>query len=405
LAFLLFDPSRERNSPGIVVRSEFTIADSNNETTEGHVMKQSRQLIRTLGTACAAFAFMGYATAQQPAQPAFVEISGAQCATPPILHCPDAECPRGHLINPGPVVELKSRRTYFLDYPCDLKKGEKVTFVLSLHGGGSYANWQRHYFPLMDHKDKYRLVIATPSSPCRIWEPADDEYLQNIVNHVVQQVGKENINAFWLAGHSQGGATSQRLLRSDFFIKRADGFLSLSGGRIGGNPGRADFGPIGGGRAITPCPNAMGQIPAARPAGGAGAAAAAPPPPAPFAGDFSHIYSTGRREMDEKGFPETSDWAKKYGCGPRSQPREVVDTRAGYVYDGTRINELRPPWGLMPAPGKAQIAVYPNCKDGRIVADIARLDKGHTEGYEPAITEEIIKMLVAAPGGKIQKGV
>ena len=66
------------------------------------------------------------------------------------------------VINQGAVVEMKTRRTYFLDYPCDLKPGEKVTFILSLHGGGSYGNWQRHYFPIMDYKDKYRLVIATP---------------------------------------------------------------------------------------------------------------------------------------------------------------------------------------------------------------------------------------------------
>ena len=58
---------------------------------------------------------------------------------------------------------MKTRRTYFLDYPCDLRADEKVTFVLNLHGGGSYGNWTRHYFPLLDFKDKYRLVVATPT--------------------------------------------------------------------------------------------------------------------------------------------------------------------------------------------------------------------------------------------------
>jgi hypothetical protein len=67
---------------------------------------------------------------------------------------------------------MKTRRPYFLDYPCDLKSGEKVTLVLSLHGGGSYGNWQRHYFPIMDYKDKYRLVIATPNAPTRAWSAA-----------------------------------------------------------------------------------------------------------------------------------------------------------------------------------------------------------------------------------------
>jgi hypothetical protein len=32
-----------------------------------------------------------------------------------------------------------------------------------------------------------------------------------------------------------------------------------------------------------------------------------------------------------------------------------------------------------------------------VVADINRIDKGHTEGYEPHITEEMIKLMVAAP--------
>jgi hypothetical protein len=64
---------------------------------------------------------------------------------------------------------MKTRRTYFLDYPCDLKAGEKVTFILSLHGFGSYGNWQRHYFPILDYADKYRRVIATPNAPTHYW--------------------------------------------------------------------------------------------------------------------------------------------------------------------------------------------------------------------------------------------
>ena len=114
--------------------------------------------------------------------------------------------------------------------------------VLSLHGGGSYGNWQRHYFPILDYKDQYRLVIATPNSPTRVWTEADDGYLRNIVDSVVEQIGRRNIRAFWLAGHSQGGATSRRLVCTDFYRDKVDGFLSLSGGRVGGNPGRADFG-------------------------------------------------------------------------------------------------------------------------------------------------------------------
>ena len=75
-------------------------------------------------------------------------------------------------------MEPKTGRKFFLDFPCDLKRGEKVTFILSLHGAGSYGNWQRHYFPIMDYAKKYRLVIATPNTPTRVWSPMDDEYLR-----------------------------------------------------------------------------------------------------------------------------------------------------------------------------------------------------------------------------------
>src|SRR5947199_10717995 len=118
----------------------------------------------------------GFGAAQQPLQ-----FAGAPCVTPPAMKCPEADCSGDRIANQGSVVEMKTRRTYFLDYPCDLKKGEKVTFVLSLHGAGSNGNWQRHYFPIFDYKDQYRLVIATPNSPTRVWSDVDDEYLQNIV--------------------------------------------------------------------------------------------------------------------------------------------------------------------------------------------------------------------------------
>ena len=325
------------------------------------------------------------------------QFAGAPCVTPPALHCPDKDCASDRVINQGSVVEMKTRRTYFLDYPCDLKAGEKVTFILSLHGAGSYGNWQRHYFPILDFKDKYRLVIATPNSPTRTWSTADDEYLQNIVSSVVGQIGKENVKAFWLVGHSQGGLTSNRILRTDFFQQRVDGWLSLSGGRLGGNPGRA--GSFAARGSATPAPPAAG-------ASGRGAsdlasiaAALREPPP----GVFSFLYETGQREMDDKGIPEASEWAAKLQCRPRAKAEEIVDTKPGYVYDTTRQNPPNPAWGLLPAPGKARISVYPDCRDGLVVADAVRLDKGHTEGLEPAITEALVKLMLSAKGGKIQR--
>src|ERR1035441_496571 len=88
----------------------------------------------------------------------------------------------------------------------------------------------------MDYATKYRLVIATPNSPTQVWSANDDEYLRNIVNLIYDQLGKKNIKAFWLVGHSQGGMTSNRLVRTDFFKERVDGWLSFSGGRRGPPP-------------------------------------------------------------------------------------------------------------------------------------------------------------------------
>lgn len=326
--------------------------------------------------------------------------AGTTCTTAAYLHCPDNECSSSTVINQGNVVEMKTRRTYFLDYPCDLKKGEKVTFILSLHGAGSYGNWQRHYFPLLDYVGKHRLVVATPNSPTRVWSAADDEYLQNIVSFVIEQVGKENIKAFWLAGHSQGGMTSNRIVRTDFFKDKVDGWLSLSGGRLGGNPGRgATFAPATPPAATGAAPPTSGAAAGANPAMASAAAALRELP----ANDFSHIYTTGQREIDDKGVPEVSEWAKRFSCGPQRKGEEIVDTKAGYIYDTSRLNQLRPGWGLLPAPGKAQIYSYHDCKDGKVVADVVRIDKGHTEGLEPKVTEELIKLMLSAKGGKLQQ--
>ena len=361
-------------------------------------MSDLRQWTRLVAMAGAVAASIGYARAQEQQ---FVQIVGAPCAKPPVLHCPATDCTQDRMINQGPVVEMKTRRTYFLDYPCDLKPGEKVTFILSIHGAGSYGNWQRHYFPLLDYVDNYRLVVATPNSPTHVWSTADDEYLQNIVNFVVDQIGKQNIKAFWLVGHSQGGMTSNRLVRTDFFASRVDGWLSLSGGRLGPTP---------------PIPASF--FSAARPAGTAPAATAAgtPPPPSaaslaaamaplrdPPAADFSFIFETGQHELGDQPIPDLSPWAAKYGCGSRAHVTDITDTSAGYVYDPTRQNPGSDAWGHLPRPGTAEVLEYPNCKDGRVVADVIRLGKGHTEGLEPKVTEELVQLMLSAKGGKIQQ--
>jgi pimeloyl-ACP methyl ester carboxylesterase len=322
------------------------------------------------------------------AQP--LQIAGATCSAPPILHCPDANCPGEVVADGGPVVEAKTGRNYFLDYPCDLERGEPVTFILSLHGGGSYGNWQRHYFPLLDYVTRHRLVVATPFSPRRVWTAEDDTYLQNIVSAVIDDLGASNIKAFWLVGHSQGGATSTRLVCTDFFRTKVDGLLSLSGGRIGGAATRAaNAGPP----PINRSPSGPGV------AAGAGVPRAALTPPAPPSCDFSHIYTTGEHEI--AALPDASARAEMYECSAKVKRPDITDTKPGYVYDRTRQNPGTRQWGLLPRPGKAEVFAYPNCRDGRVVADVVRIDKGHTEGLEPHVTEGLISLMLSARGGKV----
>jgi len=344
------------------------------------------------GALAATFAF---------AKKAPLELGGVVCETPAAMHCPDTGCPGNVTSQTGAAVESKTGRNFFLDYPCDLKAGEKVTFILSLHGAGSIGNWHRHYFPLIDFKDKYRLVIATPTSsvvpnsnpPSHVWNAeGDDAYLQNIVDLVYAQAKQKNIKikAFWLVGHSQGGATSSRLIRTDFFKDKVDGFLSLSGGRIGGSPGRGDFSGLA---ARGPAPGAArGAGPAAGRAGGRGPAT----PPTLPSNNFSFIYETGEHEMDAKGLPETSTWAAQEGCGARVRKADVADSKPGYVYDGRNQNPGSDGWGRLPRPGTAEVFAYPGCKDGRLVYDVVRIGKGHTEGLEPHVTEELVKLMLSA---------
>jgi len=300
------------------------------------------------------------------------------------VHLLNAACTAGT----EQVTEPKTGRTFLLDYPCDLKAGEKVTFILSLHGGGSSGTWQRRYFPAFEQKERHRLVIAAPYSPTRRWTEQDDAYLQNVVTMVVDALGRTNVQAFWLAGHSQGGMTSRRIVCTDFFRSRVDGFLSLSGGRLGGAPERASEA----GR-----PRQANETDAA-------AAAAAPPAtaqPAEPSCEFSHIFAIGQHEI--VSLPATSAWAQKFGCGARVKREDVVDDTAGLVHDGSRQNPPSKSWGRLPRPGHAEVFVYPNCRDGKVVADVMRIDKGHTEGLEPRVTEDLVKLMLSARGGRIEQ--
>ena len=290
------------------------------------------------------------------------------------------------------AVDERTGRKYYLDFPDDLEAaGGELTFLLSIHGGGSAGAWQRGYFPAHELADSHRLVVAAPTAataePMRHWaKDADDEHLRNIVTDVFARFGLDRIRSFWLVGHSQGGMTSNRLLATDpFFADQVDGWLSLSGGRIGPAERAAQFGP----------PRTEEQQAQMREMMERRRMFEPPPPPT---ADFSFIYATGEHEI--ASLPETSPWAEKYGAAARVQLPDVVDTEPGQVHDSRWGERSTPSWGLLPRPGTARLFVFPEAKDGRVIADVVRLDKGHTEGLEPRITETLVRMMVEAPGGK-----
>ncbi|HZZ67284.1 MAG TPA: alpha/beta hydrolase [Phenylobacterium sp.] len=356
-------------------------------------MRRLRTFIRDIGLAVAGLlAFGAGAAMAQAAAPH--TLLGVDCNAPPLWHCPDTDCPSAQVTQQGPTVEMKTRRPFFLDCPKDYHPGEKVNVVLSLHGAGSYGNWQRNYFPAMDVKDKYRLVIVTPDSPTRVWSAADDEYLHNLVDLVVGTVGKENVDHFILAGHSQGGLTSNRIICTDYFKDKVDVRISLSGGRIGPTtPAGRGFGA--GTTPVYKTGEKQGPPPPPR--------AFPPPPPGPPGGacDYSFIFSNGEYESIPAA---TSPLADKFGCGAREQLPDIIDPKPGYVWDSSRQDPGTDGWGHYPKSGRALVYEFPHCKDGRVVADFVKLQKGHTEGYEPNVTEAIIALAVKAKGGKIAKG-
>lgn len=287
-------------------------------------------------------------------------------------------------------VDASGDRKYFVD-AADSDCGDLV-FVLNLHGGGSVGQWQRLYFPAHDFVDELGLVVATPSAatrePMSHWTAeADDEHLRSIVEAVDEKFG-DRIRSFWLAGHSQGGMTSSRLLRDPWWAARVDGWLSLSGGRIGQAPFVVDFGPPRTPEERERMAKFMGNRRAAMSGNGSTLHEA----------DFSFIFAVGEHEITS--LPETSPWAERYGAGPRQALDDVVDDAPGQVHDGRFEGRYVTSWGREARPGTAKVWVYPGARDGRVIADVVRMDKGHTEGLEPNITRRLLELMIGAPGGK-----
>jgi hypothetical protein len=303
------------------------------------------------------FILAGEASAQAP-------FAGLSCSNPDMDY-ELGEYPSSLVSHTGNATEPNSGRPFFLDFPCGLQPGDEVTFVLNLHGGGSLGNWQRHYFPISRYKDEYQLIVATPDAGETgpgTWSPeVDDAYLQGVVDFVYETFSEQDIRAFWFAGHSFGGFTTRRLICTEFYQARDPvGFVSLSGGRVG-----------------SPSPGRGGEV------------AALPDC------EFSHVFTSGQHEASGGNLAAESLWAEHYNCDARVRQLDTIDTQPGFVYDSSRQDPGTASWGFLPRPGVAEWYVYPGCDNGRVVADVIRIDKGHTEGLEENVTEQIIQLMMS----------
>lgn len=289
------------------------------------------------------------------------------------------------------LVDAASGRKFTLDEPADLRPDEPIQLILNLHGGGSVGAWQRAYFPASDFVDQYRLAVITPSAatrePIRYWTAdADDVHLRSIVEQVIERYGSHRIASFWLAGHSQGGMTSHRLLNDPWWRARVDGFLSLSGGRFGPVEIPDSF--------FAPHRSTGRELPANF------RTAARPGSTVPDGLNISFIFATGEHEII--GLPDSSPLAERYGAAGRERRADIVDNQPGKIHDTRYGERSTPAWGLEPGPGHAEVHVYPGAANGRLVADVVRIGKGHTEGLEPNVTETLVRMMVEAPGGRLR---
>lgn len=347
--------------------------------------------MRLIAGLAAALILVGLTSAAQAKE---IEIPGAPCNPPP-ARCADAKCAAA-VTEPGNVVEPVTGRKFFLDYACGLKKGDKALFLLNVHGIGGNANWQRHYFPAVDFKDKYKLIIATGKSTGINFQAApDDAYVLGMIDYVAKAFPGVDIR-FWVVGHSAGGGYSRSFMCRDTALRsKLMGSVSLAGNRVGGAGSGfpPEFGAFMdrsglGGRTGGPPPGAP-------PTGGRGPGVG--PTAAPSCGQFSHIYSTGDQDsLGGNPVPATSTLANALGCGPRVRLKDIVDRQGGRVYDARDREAPLPGWGKEARPGTTEVFEFSRCPGHRVVADFVRLGKGHTEGLEPKVTEAIIRKMVEA---------
>ena len=200
---------------------------------------------------------------------------------------------------PGPgTPNLKvGGRDVVLSYPCDLREGAHVTFILNLHGtmpDEALKTYQHGYFSAHKLATSHRLIVATPmsKSPLGQWGNGDGgvdaPHLYEVVQWVYDHFGKFQIAGMWIGGHSWGSMFAKRFVCDPMFEGKVRGVIGMSGGAT---------------LADATC--------------------------APF---ISQIHTNGELEGGESGVPDQTSVAGAHGCDARLAPVDIGNGQMLYEW-------------------------------------------------------------------------
>jgi hypothetical protein len=241
-----------------------------------------------------------------PAPAAPAPLSGDPNGTGPVVSIPDTACgPAAGLDafvqgtgipGPGsPNVKIGGKDVV-LSYPCGLKEGAHVTFILNLHGTmpeETLKTYQHGYFSAHKLANSHKLIVATPKSesPVGQWGNMDGgvdvPHLYEVVKWVYDKFSKFQISGMWIAGHSWGSMFAKQFVCDAMFKDKVRGVIGMSGGPTG----------------VAGCASYVSQI-----------------------------HTVGDKEGGESGVPDQTIDATAHGCAARLPPKDIGNGQMLYEW-------------------------------------------------------------------------
>jgi hypothetical protein len=245
---------------------------------------------------------------QPPAQPVAAPppLTGDPKGTGPVVSIPDTACgPAAGLDafvqgtgipGPGsPNVKIGGKDV-ILSYPCGLKEGAHVTFILNLHGtmpDETLKTYQHGYFSAHKLVNSHNLIVATPKSesPVGQWGNMDGgvdvPHLYEVVKWVYDKFSKFQIAGMWIGGHSWGSMFAKQFVCDAMFKDKVRGVIGMSGGPTG----------------VAGCASYVSQI-----------------------------HTVGDKEGGESLVPDQTLDASAHGCDARLPPKDIGNGQMLYEW-------------------------------------------------------------------------